>query len=515
MKFYSLLIVLLLLAAAVPGWAQEEPLEIAILAIDVSGGIPASYAPALTDRLRQEIFLTGAFKVMERGEMDGILREIGFQQSGCTSNECLIEAGRILGVKQMVAGTVSQMGEMHTINIRVIEVKTSEIINIVSVDARCPIEEVLTNQLKQVALKLAGKEKSETFAGKGDVKVTSYPPGAVILLDGKDSGEKTPATLKDVAAGQHILRLSKGNLAETKQLTVQPDITTTVEVELKPGFGSLIVESTPPGAEISVDGVVRGISPLRLDTVMVGSHKIDLKKEGYLPKNQTITIGLYEIIKTPFDLVQQCGLVINSDPAGAIVYFGFKKQGITPLTLNGLKPGSYPVILKLLGYSKHSETVELKPGITGSFSSNLVPRSKSVSVTMSAFCPGLGQYYRGHPYKGLGFFAVEALLIVRTVQLAGEHQDAVDAYNTARAQYIAAVYPDEIAAAKANMDDKWKEADDLRAKRDGTIGLETIIYLYNIADILFWNQPPGGPGKYRFSLESTRERTDAVVTVKF
>lgn len=493
----------------------EEPIEVAILAMEVSGGIPGSYAPALTDRLRQEIFLTGAFKVMERGEMDGILREIGFQQSGCTSNECLIEAGRILGVKQMITGTVSQMGGMHTINVRVIEVKTSEIVNIVSVDCMCSVEEVLTSQLKVVALKLASKYRVDTAEGMGSIKVASNPSGAIIFLDGKDTGVKTPGTLKEVAAGQHIIKLAKGNLASSKQVTVQKDVTSSVDVALKRGFGGVIIETVPAGAEVLIDGVSAGNAPFRMDSLSVGIHNVEVKKEGYLPQGKDFNLAMSEILKFQMELIQECGMRIESEPVGAQVYLESEKRGVTPLTLTGLKPGSYLVSLKQRGYKKFSASADLQGGGMTDFRYILTPRARSTSIVMSTLCPGLGQIYSGKHLKGSAFLFLQVFGIAGAIIDAKEHADAVDEYEIARAEYLAAIYTSDILTAKSAMDEKWDKAEEIRGKRDGMIALSVIVYLANVTDIVFFNQPPGGPSKYRFSLENEGGKTNAVLRVKF
>ena len=75
-----------------------------IAVLDFEGkGIPKSETSILTDRLRNEVFKTGVFVVLERGQMDDVLKEQGFQQTGCISSECAIAVGRLLGVQQMVA----------------------------------------------------------------------------------------------------------------------------------------------------------------------------------------------------------------------------------------------------------------------------------------------------------------------------------------------------------------------------------------------------------------------------
>ena len=39
--------------------------------------------------------------------MEQILVEQGFQQSGCTTNECMVEVGKLIGVEKIVSGSIS------------------------------------------------------------------------------------------------------------------------------------------------------------------------------------------------------------------------------------------------------------------------------------------------------------------------------------------------------------------------------------------------------------------------
>ena len=121
----------------------------------ISGGVPESYRIALSDRLRQELFKTGEFNVVERNAMESILSEQGFQLSDCTTDECAVEVGRLLGVERMLAGSLAKIGQTHTINIRIIDVQSGKITAAESVDCSCPIDEVLTSSLRDVAVLIA------------------------------------------------------------------------------------------------------------------------------------------------------------------------------------------------------------------------------------------------------------------------------------------------------------------------------------------------------------------------
>ncbi|MDD5672724.1 MAG: hypothetical protein PHC61_01050, partial [Chitinivibrionales bacterium] len=62
----------------------------AIIGIKNGSGVNKEDVELLTDRLNSELFKTDFVTVLERAEIDNILKEQGFQQSGaCTDNQCM------------------------------------------------------------------------------------------------------------------------------------------------------------------------------------------------------------------------------------------------------------------------------------------------------------------------------------------------------------------------------------------------------------------------------------------
>jgi len=74
----------------------QEKMSIAVLELDAVG-LSKQEAQVLTDRLRTELFKTNQFKVLERDKMTEILDEQGFQLSGCTTNDCVVDWGLATG----------------------------------------------------------------------------------------------------------------------------------------------------------------------------------------------------------------------------------------------------------------------------------------------------------------------------------------------------------------------------------------------------------------------------------
>ena len=83
---------------------EQELLTVGVLELE-AGGVVETEARAISDRLRLFLGRTGVFEVIERAQMEEIMVEQGFQMSGaCNTNECIIQAGEILGARKMVAG---------------------------------------------------------------------------------------------------------------------------------------------------------------------------------------------------------------------------------------------------------------------------------------------------------------------------------------------------------------------------------------------------------------------------
>jgi hypothetical protein len=124
-------------------------------------GVSLSEARLISDRLRADLFRTDKFIVLEREKVNDILTEQGFQQSGCTTNECAMEIGKLIGVQKIVAGYIGKLGNLFTMNVRFIDVEKGEVTRTATEDCNCPIEKILTNSVNNIALQLAGQEKEE------------------------------------------------------------------------------------------------------------------------------------------------------------------------------------------------------------------------------------------------------------------------------------------------------------------------------------------------------------------
>ena len=175
----------------------QNKLNIAVLDFDAKG-ISKAEASILSDELRYKLVNSEIYTIIERDKMVEILYEQGFQLSGCTSDECFVEAGKILNVKKVIAGSVGKIGSTYILNIRLIDIETSKIEKVVNKKHRGKIEGLLL---------LINGMSSELFRKTGSLSVITDPKGASLYL-GNQTSETSPFKYKYLEAGQYKLSIN-------------------------------------------------------------------------------------------------------------------------------------------------------------------------------------------------------------------------------------------------------------------------------------------------------------------
>lgn len=223
-------IVILVLTVYQFGYAQTN---IAVLPLRANN-ISAQEAAMLTDRLNAELFYTEKFVVVEREMMEEILREQNFQLSGCTTNECLVEVGKLLGVEQMVGGSVSYIDGLYTISARLISVERGKVVQVATYDQRGDLSTVLTAGIKHIAQELANSSNTgnEASASAG-LQITTTPPNALVTIDSTRKSEKSPVFYTDLTPGVHSIRIEmKGFLPYHDTVNLEANEVENLEIEL-------------------------------------------------------------------------------------------------------------------------------------------------------------------------------------------------------------------------------------------------------------------------------------------
>ena len=192
-----------------------------------------------------------------------------------------------------------------------------------------------------------------------------------------------------VAIGAAVLR----RMSDAAQVPVESP-TPVVLVRQAPALPPvLVIETVPPGATISVNGQERGLSPLTLEELGVGSHQVAASLVGYRPGAKSVTLAkpgervMVDLALVPLGLppvdpgatrlavkppprkakpveAPQGKLTLKTTP-WTMVYLGKKKLGDTPLLNVPLPAGK--LTLRLVNPENNSENsieVEIKSNET-------------------------------------------------------------------------------------------------------------------------------------------------------
>jgi hypothetical protein len=120
------------------------------------------------------------------------------------------------------------------------------------------------------------------------VPVSSVPPGATISIDGKESGQ-TPAKLPLEPGKEVTVALKLKGFREWKWIS-KPKEGEALEAKLVPAEKLVEVTTTPPNAQLTVDGKVVGRTPFTVKQLdLARPHTLTLRLLGYAPISRQVT----------------------------------------------------------------------------------------------------------------------------------------------------------------------------------------------------------------------------------
>jgi hypothetical protein len=153
--------------------------------------------------------------------------------------------------------------------------------------------------------------------------------------------------------------------------------------------GTATFESNPNGLPVTIEGTVRGVTPLKL-ALAVGEHVVEI---GSGPVKRHVTAAVVansassyyvELPAAPVAAAAVGVLEITSDPVGAQVSVDGYRHGVTPVALTALAAGDHRVTLTHEG-TVINRTVRVTAGATASVVvSTRAPATAAGWVTISA-----------------------------------------------------------------------------------------------------------------------------------
>jgi serine/threonine protein kinase len=224
----------------------------------------------------------------------------------------------------------------------------------------------------------------------GEALIDSSPQGAAFQVDGKsDPSWVTPFTVSGLTPGKHIVSVAKsGYSSDIHSIDVAAGSKLSLAIHLAPVNALVVVSSTPPGAEITIDGRSTGrVTPAQF-AVEKGSHTVLLRKHGYVDETTTAdlgpaqnfqyaptlrALGNTEDMRTigPFNRLLGRGgqgtagmgsLVVRTQPKGAQVAINQQMLDKTSPLGVVVGPGNYIVDITLTGFKPIHKVVSVDRG---------------------------------------------------------------------------------------------------------------------------------------------------------
>ena len=156
----------------------------------------------------------------------------------------------------------------------------------------------------QTAPAAAAPPAAEKAATRGRLLVRSVPGGGTVTINGRGSGT-TPATIRDLPFGTYSVAVSRSGYQRREQRVTISRAVPAREITLELAAvtaaagraqqagattGSVLVETRPAGAAVSIDGRSVGTAPVRVPELSPGSHAVRVSLAGHKTVNTTAVV---------------------------------------------------------------------------------------------------------------------------------------------------------------------------------------------------------------------------------
>ena len=376
--------------------------RIAVMQFEGSG-VDEITAKNITKRFSYELSKTKRFDLVEREMLEKILEEQKFQTaSGCVADECAVEIGQMAGVSQIVVGGVDKILDSYSLNIRLIEVATGEIIYQDMDDYEGRVTDFIKVTIKNMALRMAAEaSKGADQGGETETQYASTKKGRVlfnldhtnvaIFMDGQYNSISTGKQVTlSIAEGVHTIKFSLSGFKDwEKEINVMADQELSYDVSLTPGSstqveattGILVVRSEPTGATVYVGGIEKGTTTLQITDIGVGDHEIRVEKNLYYSYSEIVNIQPDMIGEVKAELKPNFGsLSINSVPTGSVVMINGQVKGKTPYSIDRIKSDSYNITVSKDLYHTYEENFIIIDGSENPRDISLTPAFGELTV---------------------------------------------------------------------------------------------------------------------------------------
>lgn len=269
---------------------------------------------------------------------------------------------------------------------------------------------------------LVGNEQNQTHNFEmrklpGLVSIdTAGLSGARVKIDGVDVGQ-TPISNIEVEPGQHNLTVSlERYLDHSETIEVEGrQVEQSFSANLNPAWAVVEFSTSPPGAEVLIDGQVRGNTPLAAE-ILQGSRDVTLKLSGHKAWQDDFDVIAGQDFSLPtVELEPADGLVfLRSNPSGASVTVSGEFKGLTPLEVALAPDEDHELTFFKSGYESAKRGIRIQPDQEQEMLVELDPVMASVAVAAE---PADAELYINGELRGPANQTIELMAVSQQVEI--------------------------------------------------------------------------------------------------
>ncbi|MDP7529693.1 MAG: CsgG/HfaB family protein [Candidatus Marinimicrobia bacterium] len=403
-------------------FSQQQGNTVAVLVFE-GRGISLSESTTLSDRFRTALADIGYVRIVEQKMVTDVLVEQGFQQTGCTSDECAVEVGALLGVQYMIAGSIGKVGETFTIDSRMVSMETGAVV-----------------RMKQV-----------TYLGKIDGLILEMQILAYVMLE-----MEIPPDLLNARDAGSVFDMSSVDLEVTGGFIGKTGSTVAVTDFEGRGISSLEAQTLTDRfrTAVATTGAVRLVERRMMMELL---DEQGFQQSGCTSDECAIEVG--QLLGVEYMLggaIGKVGDTFTIDARMISVETGVTER-VKELTYEGKVDGLITEI-QVLAYTM----VDVKPPQAlldrrtgGATITN--PKTKLGALMRSAILPGFGQIYSDKKIWGYGWMAAEVAIGGLIASSYSSFQTANSDYNNLMGLYNSAIQDDDIVMYRSQAESKYAE----------------------------------------------------------
>ncbi len=153
--------------------------------------VASSESRIITNFIQEAMFKTEMYELVDRTQVEQILKEFEYQQSGICDVKCAVKVGKQLAANKVLMGTVGKLGNFFVIQVKIVSIETSKIEKIESVRTQCELGD-LPDHISKLAHSLCGistklnksinKQEKNIVKRNGEVVIESNESRGKLLI---------------------------------------------------------------------------------------------------------------------------------------------------------------------------------------------------------------------------------------------------------------------------------------------------------------------------------------------